>query len=57
MYGGKLTKEAAQEGLRLYGEVVDIDEARRHPGSHPNIDLLLNALKDGKEHEVVVERS
>ena len=36
---GDITPEAAQQGLQLYGEHVE--EARRHPGKHPNIDRLL----------------
>lgn len=38
--GGEIGQAAALEGLRLYGEYVD--EARAVPGSHPNIDLLLD---------------
>jgi hypothetical protein len=53
-HGGVLGVAAAQEGLRLYGEYVD--EARREPGSHPNIDLLLRVADEGLECGVTVER-
>lgn len=37
-HGGRLTADAAREALALYDEVVA--DAKAHPGSHPNIDLL-----------------
>jgi hypothetical protein len=43
--GGEIGPAAALEGLRLYGEYVD--EARAVPGSHPNIDILLNIAEAG----------
>lgn len=43
-YGGKLTAEAAEEGLQLYDEVVA--EAKAQPGSHPNIDILLDVISN-----------
>ncbi len=53
-YGGRLTVEAAAEGLRLYDEVVE--DARNRPGAHPNIDLLLQVAQQGTAHELVVDR-
>lgn len=41
-YGGVLNAAAANEGLSLYDEVVE--DARSHPGSHPNIDILFDVL-------------
>jgi hypothetical protein len=41
---GRITPEAAQEGLALYAEHTE--DARLHPGKHPNIDRLL-ALPEG----------
>ena len=41
---GAITVDAAKKGLELYAEHAD--EARRNPGKHPNIDLLL-ALANG----------
>jgi hypothetical protein len=35
---GRIDSDAAAEGLRLYGE--HSEDARRHPGKHPNIDRL-----------------
>lgn len=46
-YGGKLTAEAAAEGLQLYDETVA--DAKAHRGSHPNIDILLDVVKDGNQ--------
>lgn len=38
-HGGAITPAAAAEGLALYGEHTE--DARTHPGKHPNIDRLL----------------
>lgn len=51
-YGGKLTVVAAEEGLQLYDEVVA--DAKAHPGSHPNIDILLNVISSKKQHNIEV---
>ena len=40
---GAITPEAAKKGVELYAEHVE--DARQHPGKHPNIDRLL-ALTD-----------
>ena len=37
---GKVDRESAQEGLRLYAEHAE--DAHLHPGKHPNIDRLLD---------------
>lgn len=42
---GAITAEAARKGLELYAEHTD--DARTHPGKHPNIDRLLALLADG----------
>ena len=39
LYGGSITPAAAALGLEWYAEHVD--DARAHPGKHPNIDRLL----------------
>lgn len=41
---GRIDATAAREGLALYGEHTD--DARAHPGKHPNIDRLLRVLAD-----------
>ena len=38
-----LGPEAAQKGLELYSEHTD--DARQHPGKHPNIDRLFDILE------------
>ncbi|HRN76341.1 DUF2322 family protein [Ottowia sp.] len=38
-FGGRLSAEAVAQGLVWFAEHVA--DARAHPGSHPNIDLLL----------------
>lgn len=43
---GAITPEAAQEGLVLYAEHTD--DARRHPGKHPNIDRLLRVAAEDR---------
>nr|QLG20583.1 DUF2322 protein [uncultured bacterium] len=40
---GALTPDAAQQGLTLYAEHTE--DARTHPGKHPNIDRLLQLVK------------
>ena len=50
-HGGRIDAAAAREGLALYGEHTD--DARAHPGKHPNIDRLL-ALADAGDALVVV---
>ena len=42
---GAITPDAAKKGLELFGEHTD--DARAHPGKHPNIDRLF-ALLEGK---------
>mmetsp|Transcript_21923 Transcript_21923/g.56185 ORF Transcript_21923/g.56185 Transcript_21923/m.56185 type:complete len:135 (+) Transcript_21923:121-525(+) len=51
-FGGKLNADAAQEALSIYDEFVE--EARQTPGSHPNIDLLFEVIRDGTELSIVV---
>jgi hypothetical protein len=41
---GAITAEAAKKGLDLYAEHVE--DARAHPGKHPNIDRLLQLLAE-----------
>ena len=41
---GLITQEAASKGLELYAEHTE--DARAHPGKHPNIDRLI-AIKGG----------
>lgn len=47
---GAITPEAAEHGLQLYAEHVD--DARLHPGKHPNIDRLLLLTSDGVAFQV-----
>ena len=42
---GSITVEAAREGLAIYAEHTD--DARAHPGKHPNIDRLLAVIDSG----------
>lgn len=43
---GSITVAAAQEGLDLFAEHTS--QARAHPGSHPNIDRLLDVVASGQ---------
>ncbi len=43
---GAITPEAAKKGLELYAEHTE--DARAHPGKHPNIDRLLEIEATGK---------
>ena len=47
---GGITVAAAEEGLHLFGEHTPA--ARRQPGSHPNIDRLLEVLSSGQGYTV-----
>ena len=42
---GSINVAAAQEGLELFAEHTD--DARQHPGSHPNIDRLFEIIATG----------
>lgn len=43
---GAITVEAARKGLEIYAEHTE--DARAHPGKHPNIDRLLEIEVNGK---------
>ena len=47
---GSITVAAAEEGLALFAEHTEA--ARQHPGSHPNIDRLLEVIASGKGYTV-----
>lgn len=42
---GAITPQAAQKGLEIYAEHTD--DARAHPGKHPNIDRLFQIIETG----------
>lgn len=46
---GRIDAAAAREGLALYAEHTE--DARRHPGKHPNIDRLLQLADSGQAYE------
>jgi hypothetical protein len=43
---GAITPEAAEKGLELFAEHAE--DARSHPGSHPNIDRLIGLVERGE---------
>ena len=43
---GAITPEAAHKGIDLYAEHTE--DARQHPGKHPNIDRLLGLVERGE---------
>jgi hypothetical protein len=43
---GEINAAAAEEGLALYAEHTE--DARAHPGKHPNIDRLFHILTTGR---------
>lgn len=47
-FNGCLNTQSAQQGLTWFAEHVD--DARAHPGKHPNIDFLLDVVKNGREY-------
>ena len=42
---GAITVEAAKKGLELYAEHTE--DARQHPGKHPNIDRFVTLATEG----------
>ncbi|GLI65847.1 hypothetical protein VaNZ11_009477, partial [Volvox africanus] len=54
VYAGKLTEQAAREGLTLYGDDI-VQDAQKRPGAHPNIDLLFKIIEGGVCHDLLVE--
>lgn len=51
---GSITPEAAAAGIVLFAEHAD--DARQHPGKHPNIDRLLACIATQSPLAVRVER-
>lgn len=49
---GAIDAPAAAEGIALYAEHAE--DARAHPGKHPNIDRLLGIQRDGGSWRVEV---
>ncbi|MES2877156.1 MAG: DUF2322 family protein [Pseudomonadota bacterium] len=47
---GSINVAAAQEGLGIFAEHTD--DARVHPGNHPNIDRLMEVIASGQGFSV-----
>ena len=43
---GAITPQAAQKGIEIYAE--HSEDAKLHPGKHPNIDRLIQLAVEGK---------
>ncbi|MDR2113498.1 MAG: DUF2322 family protein [Candidatus Accumulibacter sp.] len=43
---GAITPDAAKKGLEIFAEHAE--DARHHPGKHPNIDRLIGLIEEGK---------
>lgn len=43
---GAITPDAARRGLELYAEHTE--DARQHPGKHPNVDRLIRLVEEKK---------
>ncbi|MDR1662355.1 MAG: DUF2322 family protein [Azoarcus sp.] len=41
---GAITPDAAKKGLELFAEHAE--DARRHPGKHPNVDRLIRLIEE-----------
>lgn len=50
---GSITPTAAAEGLAIYAE--HSDDARAHPGKHPNIDRLFAVASESASLKAVIE--
>ena len=51
---GSITPQAAAAGVALYAEHAD--DARQHPGKHPNIDHLFACIATQTQLDVLIER-
>lgn len=51
---GDIGVEAAREGLEIYAEHTA--DAQNHPGKHPNIDRLLEVIRNGDVLRVEVSK-
>jgi len=51
---GQLDKAAAEQALQLYAEHTE--DARQNPGKHPNIDRLIDMIKNNLTYQVNVIR-
>lgn len=49
---GRIDAKAAEEGLVLFAEHTA--DAKAHPGSHPNIDRLLEVIASGQGYTVTI---
>ncbi|UOO80739.1 DUF2322 family protein [Uruburuella testudinis] len=49
-FNGALNAESAARGLEWFAEHVA--DARRHPGKHPNIDLLLQVQNENLDYHL-----
>lgn len=49
-FGKNLTTDAAQQGVVWFAEHVE--DAKQHPGKHPNIDLLLSIIEQNSTLEL-----
>ena len=50
---GAINEAAAREGLELFAEHTE--DARQHPGNHPNIDRLFEVIDGGKTYTVRID--
>lgn len=50
-YHDKLDSIAADHGLTLFAEHAE--DARQHPGKHPNIDLLFRVIAENRHYRLI----
>ncbi|MPM83091.1 hypothetical protein SDC9_130154 [bioreactor metagenome] len=50
---GAINEAAAREGLELFAEHTE--DARQHPGNHPNIDRLFEVIANGQSLAVRID--
>ncbi|WP_249963590.1 DUF2322 family protein [Histophilus somni] len=50
-FNGKLDRTCAEKGVQLFAEHVL--DAKKNPGKHPNIDLLLQVIEQNVEYVLV----
>ncbi|WP_109079193.1 DUF2322 family protein [Aggregatibacter kilianii] len=51
-FNGKLDRTSAQKGLHLFAEHTE--DARQTKGKHPNIDLLLQVIRQDLHYQIEV---
>ncbi|HDR0995455.1 DUF2322 family protein [Pasteurella multocida] len=53
-FHGRLDRTSAQQGIQLFAE--HSEDAKQHPGKHPNIDLLFQIIEQDLHYQLVPQK-